>query len=564
MYATQFFTPNKKPKCISAQFDKPLLLLPKHMKLTINMHDSIKKITPKPTLDIMNIPTNVKYTIATAPTNSVYFNENNYKDVESVFFTKATLTDKMKHKLRANLVELHNEIVTGYDTTIAEKERQTQLFFRLSNGIQSRNSAIIENHEKIVDIFDRMNEAIKPTKKSRILIVKDAIQKDVKLETRLTNLYREFWQNEQFLENIKFTTICTKKNISQMWDKTEIVAEIENVQKSYEMLKTRSGVAKIKDYANFMAEIKSYEKASMQMDTVQLADYTFKTVDNKQCIRDTLLTICTGATTNDKDTSIYHFGFNVMPFYNDVGDQMRFIEFFRDFVKAKKLTQDRDTFSYTYVSLMYEMELRENPSMSSDGLYKLLIKLLMRDFNNTTSYAFNMEKRPDCELGTLAYEYVKELMIMQSVETKNPNLMRLFYYLFTVDHAGNRMKRDVKVEELLNANTTSEYDGVFYKSATALPLRIKMNGKYIVDKQDLMYLFCNLCENLDVMDYGCKNGDSLDICETGYLETPKGSPRSSKGSPRSNKKGSSSSKGSSGSWSLPGGGRNTRKRNSIV
>jgi hypothetical protein len=163
---------------------------------------------------------------------------------------------------------------------------------------------------------------------------------------------------------------------------------------------------------------------------------------------------------------------------------------------------------------------------------------------------------------------VKELMIMQSVETKNPNLMRLFYYLFTVDHAGNRMKRDVKVEELLNANTTSEYDGVFYKSATALPLRIKMNGKYIVDKQDLMYLFCNLCENLDVMDYGCKNGDSLDICETGYLETPKGSPRSSKGSPRSNKKSSSSkgssSKGSSGSWSLPGGGRNTRKRNSIV
>ena len=563
MYATQFFTPNKKPKCISAQFDKPLLSLPKHMKLTINMHDSIKKITPKPTLDIMNIPTNVKYTIATAPTNSVYFNENNYKDVESVFFTKATLTDKMKHKLRANLVELHNEIVTGYDTTIAEKERQAQLFFRLSNGIQSRNSAIIENHEKIVDIFDRMNEAIKPTKKSRILIVKDAIQKDVKLETRLTNLYREFWQNEQFLENIKFTTICTKKNISQMWDKTEIVAEIENVQKSYEMLKTRSGVAKIKDYANFMAEIKSYEKASMQMDTVQLADYTFKTVDNKQCIRDTLLTICTGATTNDKDTSIYHFGFNVMPFYNDVGDQMRFIEFFRDFVKAKKLTQDRDTFSYTYVSLMYEMELRENPNMSSDGLYKLLIKLLMRDFNNTTSYAFNMEKRPDCEWGTLAYEYVKELMIMQSVETKNPNLMRLFYYLFTVDHAGNRMKRDVKVEDLLNANTTSEYDGVFYKSATALPLRIKMNGKYIVDKQDLMYLFCNLCENLDVMDYGCKNGDSLDICETGYLETPKGSPRSSKGSPRSNKK-SSSSKGSSGSWSLPGGGRNTRKRNSIV
>jgi hypothetical protein len=571
MFAAEFFTSDKKPKCISAQFGKPLLSLPKHMKLTINMHDSIKKIIPKPTLDIVNIPTNIKYTIATAPTNSVYFNENNYKDVESVFFTKATLTDKMKHKLRANLVDLHNDIVTGYDKTIANTERQAQLFFRLSNGIQSKNSKIIENHEKIVDIFARMNEAINPTKKSRIIIVKDAIQKEVKLETRLTNLYREFWQNEQFLENIKFTDICTKKNISQMWDKNEIVAEIENVQKSYEMLKTRSGVVKIKNYVNYMAEIKAHEKASLQMDTVQLADYTFKTVDNKQCIRDTLLTVCTGATKTDKDTSIYHFGFNVMPFYTDIGDQMRFIEFFRDFVNAKKLTKDRDTFSYTYVSLMYEMELRENPDISSDAMYKLLIKLLMRDFNNTTSYAFNMEKRPDCELGTLAHEYVKELMIMQSVETKNPNLMRLFYYLFTLDHPGNRMQPNATVDDLLNAksetNLQAIYEGVFYKSASALPLRIKMNGKYVMDKQDLMYLFCNLCENLDVMDYGCKNGDSLDICETGYYDTPKGSPRSSKGSPGSSKGSPRSSKGSpgsikktsSGSWSLPGGSK-TRKQ----
>lgn len=549
MFAAEFFTPDKKPKCISAQFDKPLLSLPKHLKLAINMHDGTTKITPKPDLDIVNIPTNVKYTIVTAPTNSVYFSKDNYKDIEDAFFTKATLTNKAKQRLRTNLVQMHNRIVTGYDKKIASIKSQAQLFFRLSNGIQSKNSAIVANHEKIVDVFARMNEAMKPAKKLKI-VIKGTAQKEtpkVSLETRLTNLYREFWQNEEFLESVKFTDLCKKKNISQLWDKNEIVAEIEYIQKNYELLKTRSGVAKIQDYVNLMKEIKDYDNESLKMDISQITDYTFKTVDNKQCIRDTLLTVCSGASKRDKEEFIYYFGFNVIPFYKDVGDQTRFIEFFRDFVEAKKMTEDQDVVSYVKVL----QELQESSDTSINSQYKLLIKLLMQDFTHTTSYAFNMEKRPDCMWGTLAYEYMKELMIMQSMATKNPNLMRLFYYFFALDHPGNRMQPDATVDELA---TEKDYDGFFYKSKTALPLRMKLNGKYRLDKNELMYLFCNLCENLDVLDNGCKNGDNLDICETGYFKTPDGSSKSKESSPKSKKSKESSSKG----------GSKTRKQKIIV
>jgi hypothetical protein len=93
---------------------------------------------------------------------------------------------------------------------------------------------------------------------------------------------------------------------------------------------------------------------------------------------------------------------------------------------------------------------------------------------------------------------------------------------------------------LVNSEAQAIYEGFFYKSKTALPLRIKLNGKYRLDKNELMYLFCNLCENLDVLDNGCKNGESLDICETGYFKTPESSPRSKGSSPKSKK---SSSKG---------------------
>ena len=208
---------------------------------------------------------------------------------------------------------------------------------------------------------------------------------------------------------------------------------------------------------------------------------------------------------------------------------MRFIEFFRDFVKAKQATKDRDTFSYTYVLLMYEMEVP-----TSKNPFKLLINLFMRDLNYTTSYVLNIEKRPDCEYGTLIYEYLKELVIVKYEETRDLELLQTFHDLFMIDHAGNRMKSDADPHDL---KTQTEFDGFFYKSIEALPRRIKTHGYYEVDKRQLMRLFCNLCDRLDVLDNGCKNGDKMDICETGFYATPKSSKSPTSKSPTSKRGG---------------------------
>jgi len=58
-----------------------------------------------------------------------------------------------------------------------------------------------------------------------------------------------------------------------------------------------------------------------------------------------------------------------------------------------------------------------------------------------------------------------------------------------------------------------------------------------------------------VLDNGCKNGDNLDICETGFLKTPDESPRSKDGSSKSKKSSPKSKESSS-----KGGGSKTRKR----
>ena len=42
-----FHFENGAPLCISAKFDKPLLSLPKHLKMTINMHDSSNTKNPR-------------------------------------------------------------------------------------------------------------------------------------------------------------------------------------------------------------------------------------------------------------------------------------------------------------------------------------------------------------------------------------------------------------------------------------------------------------------------------------------------------------------------------------
>lgn len=496
------------PLCISAKFDKPLLSLPKHLKMTINMHDSSNTEKPKKRSaeeSLEHMKTDIRYTVATTPMTSALFNRDHYKTVENAFFTHANLTDTMKRKLREEMVELYNDKLKMYDASIAEEELNANMFFRLYNGLKSKNTNVMRDHTTITEILERMKA--RPSRKIVVHGKKDPIGVD----RRLINLYEEFWNNAEFLEYIQFTKMCEHK----LQDEHSIKEAIEELAKSYEMLKTRMELVKIPQYKEILDRIRNYEKKITRTDIVQSVDYTLKTVNDKKCIDDVLMTTISGGAEDDNEPDIYNFGFNVVPFLTTTSDQMRFIEFFRDFVKAKKATKDRDTFSYTYVFLMYEMEVG-----TMKDPFKLLINLFMRDLNYTTSYALNIEKRPDCEYGTMIYEYLKELVIVKYEETRDPELLQTFHDLFMIDHAGNRMKSDADPNDLV---TQTEFDGYFYKSMEALPRRIQTRGYYEVDKRQLMRLFCNLCDRLDVLDNGCKNGDKMDICESGFYATPKSS-----------------------------------------
>lgn len=511
------------PLCISAKFDKPLLTLPKHLKMTINMHDSSNSEKPKKRSSadsLEHLKTDIRYTVATTPMTSALFNSNHYKIVENAFFTHANLTETMKRNLREDMVELYNEQLKIYDASIAQEEANAKMFHRLYNGLKSKNTNVMRDHANITEILERMKA--RPPRK---ILVKGVTRTEPNPNHRLINLYEEFWNNADFLEYIQFTKMC--KYAQQNED--SIKEAIEELAKSYEMLKTKTELVKIPQYKEIMVRIRNYEKKITRTDIIQSVDYTLKTVNDKKCIDDVLMTTIGGGAEDDNETDIYNFGFNVVPFLTTTSDQMRFIEFFRDFVKAKKATKDRDTFSYTYVLLMYEMEVAQ-----SKNPFKLLINLFMRDLNYTTSYALNIEKRPDCEYGTLIYEYLKELVIVKYEETRDPELLQTFHDLFMIDHAGNRMKSDADPQDL---KTQTEFDGYFYKSIEALPRRIQTRGYYEVDKRQLMRLFCNLCDRLDVLDNGCKNGDKMDICETGFYATPKSSKSPTSKSPTSKRGG---------------------------
>jgi hypothetical protein len=516
------------PLCISAKFDKPLLSLPKHLKMTINMHDSSNSEKPKKRTSadsLEHLTTDIRYTVVTTPMTSALFNSNHYKIVENAFFTHANLTETMKRNLREEMVELYNERLKDYDASIAEEEANAKMFHRLYNGLKSKNTNVMRDHANITEILERMKA--RPPRK---ILVKGVTRTEPNPNHRLINLYEEFWNNADFLEYIQFTKMCQHKS----QDDQSIKGAIEELAKSYEMLKTHTELVKIPQYKEILDRIRKYEKKIIRTDIIQSVDYTLKTVNDKKCIDDVLMTTINGGTEEDNEPDIYNFGFNVVPFLTTTSDQMRFIEFFRDFVKAKKATKDRDTFSYTYVLLMYEMEVGTMKDPTSKNPFKLLINLFMRDLNYTTSYALNIEKRPDCEYGTLIYEYLKELVIVKYEETQDPELLQTFHDLFMIDHAGNRMKSDADPDDL---GTQTEFDGYFYKSIEALPRRIQTRGYYEVNKRQLMHLFCNLCDRLDVLDNGCKNGDKMDICESGFYATPKSSKSPTSKSPASKRGG---------------------------
>ena len=494
------------------------------------MHDSSNSEKPKKRTSedsLEHLKTDIRYTVVTTPMTSALFNSNHYKIVETAFFTHANLTETMKRNLREDMVELYNEQLKIYDASIAQEEANAKMFFRLYNGLKSKNTNIMRDHATVVEILERMKA--RPPRK--ILVKGQSSKKDqIGPDRRLINLYEEFWNNADFLEYIQFTKMC--KYAQQ--DEHSIKEAIEELAKSYEMLKTKTELVKIPQYKEILVRIRNYEKKITRTDIIQSVDYTLKTVNDKKCIDDVLMTTIGGGTEEDNEPDIYNFGFNVIPFLTTTSDQMRFIEFFRDFVKAKKATKDRDTFSYTYVLLMYEMEMGTMKDPTTKNPFKLLINLFMRDLNYTTSYALNIEKRPDCEYGTLIYEYLKELVIVKYKETQDPELLQTFHDLFMIDHAGNRMKSDAE-----DLKTQTEFDGIFYKSIEALPRRIQTHGYYEVDKRQLMRLFCNLCDRLDVLDNGCKNGNTLDICETGFYATPKSSKSPTSKSPLSCAKGAS-------------------------
>ena len=97
---------------------------------------------------------------------------------------------------------------------------------------------------------------------------------------------------------------------------------------------------------------------------------------------------------------------------------------------------------------------------------------------------------------------------------QDDEILKLFYDMFSIDHAGNRKKNVIG----------DIFEGIYYNSEKALSRRRKYKMLYEVDKSELIFLFANLCENLDILDNACKYGSELNICEAGYETTPHGSP----------------------------------------
>lgn len=536
-YMKHFFNEDGTPICISAKFDKPLLPLQKHMKLTINMHDVInKKIIKKSEefrvararqykettsdWEIINTPTQIKYTIATTPVNGVVFDSKHYKSMESIFFTQENLTVSAKRKLRETMNNINHANIEYYENQIYENEQYLKLFYRLYNGIKNKNTYIVAQDTNTMELFAKPPTLI---------------------------LYEEFFANSEFLDYIQFTEIYSKKSFDESTPINEIQTEMKIVKSLYEKLKKKSEIPKIPACEDIIYEIEDYEKLVETSNTIENTAYTFKTVDDKECMHNVLMTYVSGSKETDVDEFIYHYGFDAAPFCTDTVEKMRFIEFFRNFVKAKKSTQkerfgpqDIDTYSYTNILLMYELEMTKHREDVKQNPYKILIKLLMNTYDKTTSYALNIEKRPDCEFGTFIYEYMKELVITKYLATRENHLLRLFYEIFSTDHPGNRPTQTIYYDPMFDdydePRETPTYEGYFYNSTEALAGRFivqgyKFNNKYIVNKADVMEIFCNICDKLDILDNGCKFDEELDICEKGYFATPRGSSTRSSSSP---------------------------------
>lgn len=483
---------------------------PRKLKLIINMHDSLKeKYLVENAKDIRHINREIRYTMATSPTKCVLFNPNVHKKMEQLFFKRGNLNKKTKTELRKDMNSINTKFIKVREKNIESLEEEKNKFKIFSEELLKKdNKVFMEDYEIVESHLTEISDAIKliknpiPIKESKKKkIVKGKMEtititakpiETVILEnkTSLISNYNSIWKRfMDFLTYIRLTEIYKHKTINE----ENCVIECEQMMENYNLLK-RGSLDRISAFSEIDAKILEQYHDMRDVNTNIFADYTFKTIIDKQCIQDKLMSFIEGNVNNARsaDNKIYHYGFNVIPELSKK-EEDGFIEFFRNFVADKQKTTPRDIDADDYLRILSQLD--ERPTMPN------LIDIVLSNYDIVDSYPFNIEKRPDCLLGTLMYEYLKSLVVAKN----DGELMRIFMELFALDHAGNKLKPG-----------EDHFEGIYYAK--------RSKNTYEIDKSELLFLLGSLCDNLDVLDNGCKNGEELILCETGYDETPEGSP----------------------------------------
>ena len=483
---------------------------PRKLKLIINMHDSLKeKYLVENAKDIRHINREIRYTMATSPTKCVLFDPKIHRKMEQLFFKRGNLNKKTKTELRKDMNSINTKFIKVREKNIESLEEEKNKFKIFSEELLKKdNKVFMEDYEIVESHLTEISDAIKliknpiPIKESKKKkIVKGKMEtititakpiETVILEnkTSLISNYNSIWKRfMDFLTYIRLTEIYKHKTINE----ENCVIECEQMMDNYNLLK-RGSLDRISAFSEIDAKILEQYHDMRDVNTNIFADYTFKTIIDKQCIQDKLMSFIEGNVNNVRsaDNKIYHYGFNVIPELSKK-EEDGFIEFFRNFVADKQKTTPRDIDADDYLRILSQLD--ERPTMPN------LIDIVLSNYDIVESYPFNIEKRPDCLFGTLIYEYLKSLVVAKN----DGELMRIFMELFALDHAGNKLKPG-----------EDHFEGIYYAK--------RSKNTYEIDKSELLFLLGSLCDNLDVLDNGCKNGEELILCETGYDETPEGSP----------------------------------------
>lgn len=486
---------------------------PRKLKLIINMHDSLKEkylVKKDKAKDIGNINREIKYTMATSPTKCVLFDPNVHKKMEQLFFKRGNLNKKTKTELRKDMNSINTKFIKVREKNIESLEEEKEKFKIFSEELsrKNKNKEFMEDYENVESHLTEISEAIKliknpipiaESKKKKIIkgkmetITIPAKPIEVVIlenKTSLISNYNSIWKRFMgFFTYIRLTEIYEHKTINE----DNCIIECEQMMDNYNLLK-RGSLDRLSVFSEIDAKILKQHHDMRDVNTNIFADYTFKTIADKQCIQDKLMSFIEGNVDDVRSAAnkIYYYGFNIIPEFSKE-EEDGFIEFFRNFVADKHRTLPRDVDADDYLRILSQLD--ERPTMPN------LIDIVMSNYDIVDSYPFNIEKRPDCLFGTLMYEYLKSLVVAKN----DGELMRIFMELFALDHAGNKLKPG-----------KDHFEGIYYEK--------KSKKTYEIDKSELLFLLGSLCDNLDVLDNGCKNGEELILCETGYDETPEGSP----------------------------------------